>query len=155
SRPVACLRASKPMPATRGSSLTPCTSGSTRTPGCIGMAKGSDYGFGVLAFAGAVTMIPGLSLYRALRGALQLARFPGMADLATAAGTLAHGLQECLVVSGLALGLILGARAVLALAQLGRARSPRRSPVDGSRFGKLLRAPVSREQPVGGIHPCC
>jgi uncharacterized membrane protein YjjB (DUF3815 family) len=69
----------------------------------------------VIAFAGAVTMIPGLSLYRALGGALQLARSPVVTDPGTAAGTFAHALQGGLVVSGLALGLILGARAVLAL----------------------------------------
>jgi uncharacterized membrane protein YjjP (DUF1212 family) len=87
------------------------------------MARSSKTPVAVLAFAGAVTMIPGLTLYRALRGALQLARFPETAGPETAAGTLAHALQGCLVVSGLALGLILGARAVLALAQLGRAEA--------------------------------
>jgi uncharacterized membrane protein YjjP (DUF1212 family) len=70
----------------------------------------------VIAFAGAVTMIPGLSLYRALSGALQLARLPGAADPGTVAGTFGHALQGCLVVAALALGLILGARAVMALA---------------------------------------
>jgi uncharacterized membrane protein YjjP (DUF1212 family) len=80
------------------------------------MARSSKMPVAVIAFAGAVTMIPGLSLYRALGGALQLARSPDVADPQTAAGTLGNALQGCLVVSGLALGLILGARAVLALA---------------------------------------
>jgi uncharacterized membrane protein YjjP (DUF1212 family) len=70
----------------------------------------------VIAFAGAVTMIPGLSLYRALVGALQLARREDAADAEAVAGTVGNALQGSLVVSGLALGLILGARAVLALA---------------------------------------
>jgi uncharacterized membrane protein YjjB (DUF3815 family) len=70
----------------------------------------------VIAFAGAVTMIPGLHLYRALGGAVRLARLGDMADSAMLAGTVGIGLQGCLVVGGLALGLLLGARAVLALA---------------------------------------
>jgi uncharacterized membrane protein YjjP (DUF1212 family) len=72
--------------------------------------------FAVLAFAGAVTMIPGLSLYRALAGAVRLARSAGLADANTAAGTLGHAVQGCVVIGGLALGLILGARAVQAFA---------------------------------------
>jgi uncharacterized membrane protein YjjB (DUF3815 family) len=75
----------------------------------------------VIAFAGAVTMIPGLSLYRALAGALQVARFSEPADAKMAAETLGHALQGGLVASGLALGLVLGARTVAALL---RARSP-------------------------------
>jgi uncharacterized membrane protein YjjB (DUF3815 family) len=80
------------------------------------MARSSKTPVAVIAFAGAVTMIPGLSLYRALAGALQLARQPEMTDPATVAGTLGNALQGCLVVSGLAVGLILGARAVQVLA---------------------------------------
>jgi uncharacterized membrane protein YjjP (DUF1212 family) len=70
----------------------------------------------VIAFAGAVTLIPGLSLFRALAGALQLARLPDTSEAGTLAGTFGSALQGTLVVSGLALGLILGARAVLARA---------------------------------------
>lgn len=73
----------------------------------------------VIAFAGAVTMIPGLHIYRALGGTLQLARFGNRTDLEGVAGTLGNALQAALVVSGLALGLILGARVVLGLANLG------------------------------------
>src|SRR5262249_6701998 len=71
--------------------------------------------FAVIAFAGAVTMIPGLSLYRGLVGAVQLARVGGTADAATGAEMLGNSMQGILVVSGLALGLILGARTILAL----------------------------------------
>jgi uncharacterized membrane protein YjjP (DUF1212 family) len=81
-----------------------------------GMARSTRTPFAVIAFAGAVTMIPGLSLYRALGGALQLARLPELTDPETVARALGNALQGCLVVCGLALGLILGARAVLGLA---------------------------------------
>jgi uncharacterized membrane protein YjjB (DUF3815 family) len=69
----------------------------------------------VIAFAGAVTMIPGLSLYRALGGALQMARHADANDPALVARTLGSAFQGCLVVGALALGLILGARLVQAL----------------------------------------
>jgi uncharacterized membrane protein YjjP (DUF1212 family) len=79
-------------------------------------ARSRNLPVAVIAFAGAVTMIPGLSLYRALVGALQLARLAGAADTGTMDGTLGNALQASLVVGALALGLILGTRAVLALA---------------------------------------
>jgi uncharacterized membrane protein YjjP (DUF1212 family) len=69
----------------------------------------------VIAFAGAVTMIPGLSLYRALIGALQLSQQGEMADPEVMAETLGNFLQSSLVITGLALGLIIGARTVAAL----------------------------------------
>jgi uncharacterized membrane protein YjjB (DUF3815 family) len=69
----------------------------------------------VIAFAGAVTMMPGLHLYWALAGALQLARLTTETDPAAVAGTLGNASQACLVVGGLALGLIIGTRAVPAL----------------------------------------
>jgi uncharacterized membrane protein YjjB (DUF3815 family) len=69
----------------------------------------------VIAFAGAVTMIPGLSLYRALGGAVQLARQAAASDPDLAAGTLGSAFQGGLVVGALALGFILGARLVGAL----------------------------------------
>jgi uncharacterized membrane protein YjjP (DUF1212 family) len=76
----------------------------------------------VIAFAGAVTMIPGLSVYRALGGALRLARLPERTNVEAIATALGHGVQACLVVGGLTLGLIVGARAVFALAgELGPA----------------------------------
>jgi uncharacterized membrane protein YjjP (DUF1212 family) len=69
----------------------------------------------VLAFAGAVSMIPGLYIYRALGGALQMARQEQIVDAAAVSGLVGNALQACLVVGGLALGLLVGARAVLAL----------------------------------------
>jgi uncharacterized membrane protein YjjP (DUF1212 family) len=68
-----------------------------------------------IAFAGAVTMMPGLSMYRALAGALQLARHGAATDAAALAGTLGSATEACLVVGGLTLGLLLGARIVLAI----------------------------------------
>src|SRR5262249_47603375 len=50
------------------------------------MARASKTPVAVIAFAGAVTMIPGLQLYRALSGARQLARLGEMTDPATVAG---------------------------------------------------------------------
>jgi len=75
----------------------------------------------VIAFAGAVTMMPGLDMYRALSGALKLARLTETTDLAGVTATLGSAFEACFVVSGLTLGLILGARMVLAL--LGRVNS--------------------------------
>jgi uncharacterized membrane protein YjjB (DUF3815 family) len=79
------------------------------------MARSGKMPVAVVAFAGAVTMMPGLQLYRSLAGALQLARLTKETDPAMMAGTLGNALQASLVVGGLALGLVLGARAVLAL----------------------------------------
>jgi uncharacterized membrane protein YjjP (DUF1212 family) len=91
------------------------------------MARSSKTPVAVLAFAGAVTMIPGLSLYRALGGTLHIAHLSESATPGLVAETLGYGLQGCLVVAGLGLGLILGARGASALArqwdsQRGRAR---------------------------------
>jgi uncharacterized membrane protein YjjB (DUF3815 family) len=80
------------------------------------MARSSKTPVAVIAFAGAVTMIPGLSLYRALGGALHLARQGAGADPVTVVATLGNTGQGCLVVGALGLGLVLGMRAVLALA---------------------------------------
>jgi uncharacterized membrane protein YjjB (DUF3815 family) len=82
----------------------------------------------VVAFAGAVTMIPGLSMYRAFGGALRLARLTDRSDPAAVTATLSNALQAGLVIGGLALGLVLGARAVLALAG-------ERDPVLATRMG--------------------
>jgi uncharacterized membrane protein YjjP (DUF1212 family) len=101
------------------------------------MARAYRLPVAVIAFAGAVTMIPGLNLYRALVGALQLARLPDLADAGTVAGTLSNALQAGLAVSALALGLILGTRVVSALA------SERDSPV-GSRTGPESDEPARR-----------
>src|SRR5207248_1924639 len=77
-----------------------------------GMVQSRKTPVAVIAFAGAVTMIPGLSLYRALGGALQLARSPDSADPGLVAATAGAAVQACVVTTGLVLGLILGARAV-------------------------------------------
>ncbi len=74
----------------------------------------------VIAFAGAVTMVPGSNLYRALGGALQLARLADGSDPTLAATTLSQGLQGAVIVAALALGLVLGTRLVLALTRGGR-----------------------------------
>jgi uncharacterized membrane protein YjjP (DUF1212 family) len=66
----------------------------------------------VTAFAGAVTMIPGLHIYRALSGALQLAWQTGATDSGLVAATFGCALQACLVVCALTLGLVLGARTI-------------------------------------------
>ena len=47
----------------------------------------------IMAFAGAVTMIPGATLYRALAGAIQIARLNDGGDVALAAGTLNYACQ--------------------------------------------------------------
>jgi uncharacterized membrane protein YjjB (DUF3815 family) len=91
----------------------------------------------VIAFAGAVTMIPGLSLYRALIGAVQLARLGDMADPGMVAGTLSNALQGGLVVSGLALGVILGTRVVLALA--GERDIPKESRTETTRAERIAK----------------
>jgi uncharacterized membrane protein YjjB (DUF3815 family) len=89
------------------------------------MARSARTPVAVIAFAGAVTMMPGLHMYSALGGALQLARLTDETDPAAVAGTLGNASQACLQVSGLTLGLICGARAVLALG--GGLAPPRKS----------------------------
>jgi uncharacterized membrane protein YjjB (DUF3815 family) len=69
----------------------------------------------VIAFAGAVTMIPGLQIYRALAGVLQCARAGGEVEASVVAGAVGNAMQAGLVVCGLTLGLVLGARAVLTM----------------------------------------
>jgi uncharacterized membrane protein YjjB (DUF3815 family) len=68
----------------------------------------------VIGFAGAVTMIPGLQIYRALAGALKIAR-EHLTEPEIVGGVLANGFQGFLVVSALALGVILGASLVQAI----------------------------------------
>jgi uncharacterized membrane protein YjjB (DUF3815 family) len=80
------------------------------------MARSGKAPLAAIAFAGAVTMMPGVHMYRALGGALQMARQAGLTDPVVMAGTLGNALEACLVVAGLVLGLILGARAVLTFA---------------------------------------
>jgi uncharacterized membrane protein YjjB (DUF3815 family) len=68
-----------------------------------------------IAFAGAVTMIPGLNIYRAIVGTVQVARQGAAADPQTVAETLGNALRGCVVVGGLTLGLLLGARLMQAI----------------------------------------
>jgi len=83
------------------------------------IARSTKTPVAVIAFAGAVTMMPGVQIYRALGGALQLARLKNATGVATIAETLGDASQACLVVSALALGLIVAARIVAALAGEG------------------------------------
>ena len=70
--------------------------------------------FAVIAFAGAVTMMPGLQIYRALGGSMKLARLQESVELSTITRASANAWQACFVVIALALGLIIASRAVLA-----------------------------------------
>lgn len=82
------------------------------------MVRSSKTPVAVVAFAGAVTMIPGLSIYRALGGALQLARLGVGVDAETTAATLGNAFQGSLVVTALALGLVVGSRIIMTAARL-------------------------------------
>jgi uncharacterized membrane protein YjjP (DUF1212 family) len=99
------------------------------------MARSGKLPVAVISFAGAVTMMPGLHIYRALGGAVQLARMSRETDPTTMAETLGNASQAGLVVSGLALGVIFGARTVLALAgaiDAAKTSPPSSSPADGT-----------------------
>jgi uncharacterized membrane protein YjjP (DUF1212 family) len=76
------------------------------------IARSYKIPFAVIAFAGAVTMMPGLQMYRALGGLLQLAQDKSEAELSKIAGTLGDLSQATVVVGALALGLIIAARSV-------------------------------------------
>ncbi len=78
------------------------------------MARSSKAPVAVLAFAGAVTIIPGLTLYRALGGILQIAGATDCGDPSLMA-PMGNGFSGALSVSGLALGLIVGSRLVTAV----------------------------------------
>lgn len=68
----------------------------------------------VIGFAGAVIMMPGLAMYRTIGGVMILARQGEATSPSTLAGTLGNFSQACLVVLGLAVGLILGVRLTIA-----------------------------------------
>jgi uncharacterized membrane protein YjjB (DUF3815 family) len=85
------------------------------------MARSVRTPVAVIAFAGALTLMPGPQMYRALGGALQLARQTSETDPTALAAALGDASQACLVVGGLTLGLVLGARAVLAMSGEGAA----------------------------------
>ena len=69
----------------------------------------------VIAFVGGVTIMPGLQIYRALGGALRLARLGSASEPSAIAGTLGNALQAGIVAGAIALGLVVGARASLAI----------------------------------------
>jgi uncharacterized membrane protein YjjP (DUF1212 family) len=71
--------------------------------------------FAVIAFAGAVTMMPGLQMYRALGGFLLMAHQTVDTERTAVAVMLANASQASLVIGALALGLIVAARIMLAL----------------------------------------
>ena len=66
--------------------------------------------FAGIAFAGAVTMMPGIQMYRAIRGFLQLTREPS--EFQIAADALGDLSQAVLVVCALSLGLVVAKRTV-------------------------------------------
>jgi uncharacterized membrane protein YjjB (DUF3815 family) len=76
----------------------------------------------VIAFAGAVTMMPGVQMYRTFGGALQMARLKGEIDPTRMSATLGDALQSTFVIAALALGLIVATRTVPALLRLQKVR---------------------------------
>jgi uncharacterized membrane protein YjjB (DUF3815 family) len=96
------------------------------------MARSGKMPFAVIGFAGAVTMIPGLQIYRGLAGALQLARLETLTDQSIIAAALGNGLQAAMVASALALGLIIGVRSIQAVVgEQKSARTSRAGPGSG------------------------
>ncbi len=88
------------------------------------IARSGKTPFAVIAFAGAVPMMPGLLLYQALGGALRFARHSDNGTTETVAAILLSATQSCLVIAGLTLGLVLGAFLVPAVKE---PTSPRES----------------------------
>jgi uncharacterized membrane protein YjjP (DUF1212 family) len=68
----------------------------------------------VIAFAGAVTMMPGVQIYRAFGGAIQIARLRSEIAPERVSAMLGDAFQSTLIVSALAIGLIVAARIVSA-----------------------------------------
>src|SRR5690606_37809978 len=69
----------------------------------------------IVAFAGAVTMMPGPLMYQSLGGMLRMARDDHAADAVAAVDLFAKIGQVGIINGGLAVGLIIGARAVTAV----------------------------------------
>ncbi|MFO0807624.1 MAG: threonine/serine exporter family protein [Gemmataceae bacterium] len=109
-----------------GTDLVPATLLGGLAVGAVaaGIARAGKIPVAVIAFAGAVPMIPGLHMYRALAGALHIARLANEADTAAVAETLANAAYAGLGISGLALGLILGVRTVQATCERSTAPAP-------------------------------
>jgi uncharacterized membrane protein YjjP (DUF1212 family) len=89
------------------------------------IAKSTKSPFAVIAFAGAVTMMPGVQIYRALGGALKLARLNDAVDAPSLEDFVGNGLQACVVAGALALGLVVGLRVVALLTDRGGASGSR------------------------------
>jgi uncharacterized membrane protein YjjB (DUF3815 family) len=66
--------------------------------------------FSAVAFAAAVPMMPGVSMYQSIAGAMRLSAAGAAADPALAAATLALSGQSVFVVGAMAIGLLVGAR---------------------------------------------
>jgi uncharacterized membrane protein YjjB (DUF3815 family) len=71
----------------------------------------------VVAFAGAVTMMPGLQMFGALYGAVCVTRLQSQAELPAVTAVLANAVQAATVVAALGLGLIIATRTIHALAR--------------------------------------
>jgi uncharacterized membrane protein YjjB (DUF3815 family) len=80
------------------------------------MAREYKTPFAVIGFAGAVTMMPGLQIYRTLSGGLKLARSGGATEPPVEM-VLSNALQASLIICALALGLIVANRAVTMIAR--------------------------------------
>ena len=65
--------------------------------------------FEAVAFAGAVPMMPGVSMYRAIGSAMEVAMAGGHAPLDTLASTLSNMFQSVFVVGSMGMGLLVGA----------------------------------------------
>ena len=79
------------------------------------IARSYKVPFAVIAFAGAVTMMPGLQMYRALGGFLLMAHQTAETERPAVAVMLANASQATLVIGALALGLIVADRITLTL----------------------------------------
>lgn len=64
----------------------------------------------VVSFAGAVTMMPGIQIYRALGGMRQIAHLRAGTDYTILVSTLGDAFQSCLVIAALAAGLVIAAK---------------------------------------------
>ena len=85
------------------------------------IARGTKSPFAVIAFAGAVTMMPGVQFYRSLGGFLKLARLSDLGSDPSLELVLGNTSQACVVSGALALGLIVGLRVVSFVAGRGLA----------------------------------
>lgn len=86
--------------------------------GCVAawMTRSGKTSVSVVAFAGAVSMVPGLHLYHAIQGAWRLAHMSDHVNATeTVARTVGLGWQGCGAMCALALGLVLGVRGAQAL----------------------------------------